>query len=105
VLAGCRQAGTERDDILRAFADLNHDLAMNLTHDLGISFPEPEPPKEGDDIDLNKPFFDSASDDDGTVERLRRLEESGEDYDIGVVLHGPGVAPTEPVAVETSDDA
>ncbi len=105
VLAGCQQAGTERDDILRAFADLDHDLAMSLTHELGISFPEPEPPKEGDDIDLNKPFFDSASDDDGTVERLRQLEESGEDYDVGVVIHGLDVASTEDVAAKASDDA
>jgi hypothetical protein len=95
VLAGCQRAGSERDDILRAFADVDHDLAMNLTRDLGVGFPEPEPAKDGDDIDLNKPLFDSVSDD-GTMERLRRLEESGEDYDVGVLIHGPDVAPPSP---------
>lgn len=105
VLAGCRHAGSERDDILRAFVDLDYDLAMNLTRDLGISFPEPEPADEGDDIDLNKPLFDIVSDEDGTVERLRQLEESGEDYDVGVVIHGPDVASTEDVAAKASDGA
>jgi hypothetical protein len=103
VLIGCRHAGLERDDILRAFADVDRELAMNLTRDLGVSFPEPEPAEEGDDIDLNKPLLDSVSDDDGTLERLRQLEESGEDYDVGILIHGPGVAPTESVAVKASD--
>lgn len=103
VLIGCRQAGSERDDILRAFGDLDRDLGLNLARDLGVDFPKPEPPEEGDDIDLNKPLFDSLSDDDGTVERLRRLEASGEDYDVGVIIHGPDVASTESVAAKVSD--
>jgi hypothetical protein len=105
VLIGCRQAEADRDDIILAFADLDRDLGLALARDLGIDFPQPEPPEEGDDIDLNKPFFDSASDDDDTVERLRRLEESGEDYDVGVVIHGADVASTNAAAVTASDAA
>lgn len=105
VLIGCRQAGSERDNILRAFADLDRDLAMNLVRDLGIDFPKPKPPKKGDDIDLNKPLFDRVSDDNGTLEQLRRLEASGEDYDVGVVIHGPEVASSEVVAAKDSDGA
>lgn len=103
VLIGCRQDGSNRDDILRAFADLDRDLAMNLARDLGIDFPKLKPPKKGDDIDLNKPLFDRVSDDDGTLERLLRLEASGEDYDVGVLIHGPDVASTEAVTAKASD--
>lgn len=39
------------------------------------------------------------------MERLRQLEESGEDYDVGVVIHGPDVASTEDVAAKASDGA
>ena len=39
VLIGCQQAGSERDDILRAFAKVDHDLGMKLARDLGIDFP------------------------------------------------------------------
>jgi hypothetical protein len=105
VLIGCRHAESERDDILRAFGDLDSDLGLNLARELGVDFPPPEPPEDDDDIDLNKPFFDSLSDDDGTVEQLRRLEASGEDYDVGVVIHGPEVASSEVVAAKDSDGA
>jgi hypothetical protein len=104
-LIGCQQAGSERDDILREFADLDHDPGMKLAHDLSVEFPKPEPPEEGDDIDLNKPLFDRVSDGDGTFDRLRRLEASGEDYDVGVVIHGPDVASTETVTANASDGA
>lgn len=102
VLIGCRQAGSERDDILRSFAELDHDLAMNMARDLGIDFPKPKPLKKGGNRDLNKPLFDRVPDDDGTLERLRRLEASGEDYDVGVLIHGPDVASTEAAAAPSS---
>jgi DNA replication protein DnaC len=105
VLIGCRQSDSERDDIIRAFADLDRDLGINLARDLGIDFPKPEPPEEGDDIDLNKPLFDIASDDDGTVEELQRLEASGEDYDVGLIIHGPDVASTVAATGKASDGA
>lgn len=66
---------------------MDHDLGMNMARDLGVNFPKPKPPKKGDNIELNKPLFDRLSDDDGTLERLQRLEASGEDYDVGVVIY------------------
>jgi hypothetical protein len=64
----CRQSEGERDDILRAFADLDERLAKAMAQEIGVNFPEPEPPEEDDDIDLNRPLLDNTLDDEDTKE-------------------------------------
>jgi 5-methylcytosine-specific restriction endonuclease McrA/energy-coupling factor transporter ATP-binding protein EcfA2 len=85
-LVACRQTESEREDILRAFLKIDEESARNLTHELNVDLPIPE---AEDEIDLNRPLLERSEERKETKEQLRALEESGQDYDVGIIINGP----------------